>query len=524
MEQWFQRRLNTIEYYLNELQDNPTDSKYEHLLAKVGKLQFTQPWNKGKNFELALNEALLNKPGLEAPSSGTATPFSHYVGTFSPAESQNVTVDQAFFGAEEQARSDDEDSLLDYDDGEESDEEPVGKEDYEPLKNILQKLNDDKLSLTEKEEIFCALLRKDEASEENLMHVRLADILHVDDVKSTKVCQEGQKNASQDSINFDSMPCGKKSSGTQTQSKRFNETIRIENLKKSELEAFIQLGTQQRQVNPLRNLRKSFSMSLDDKLSGFKLEKPKDIELVLDSHTKFDNEALSEFTISDRPVDEEVQLNLIDSLNNYLNGCTDRHEHPMVVIERKMRDIDIKSHKMVEKATPELTGDGEEILFDELEASLVFEGDEKPILETPQSVDILATPLKIRAKFAIENQSTNESSKKEHPSLKINPPSSPIRSMDFKLLTLPYDETNQQVKSRVLENIQHSLQDSPLNQNQGIGISPFEFGCYSSIKDEDDQSCRRMPLGARKLESDKENNCLNIKKTGARKVNNFLKS
>ena len=168
---WFQRRLESLEYYIQDMKDK-ADKKpeLEKLLQKIAKLKYRQPWNKGKKNLMLDEEALAQVKDVN--SSGTETPYSHYVCFLSSAASQENTINQAFIVSGDNSLNISHASIL-------GDQFPgLPSDQRELVENMIKKLNDSNISLTEKEKIYCDFIKRD-PSDPNLLHVRLEDILNV---------------------------------------------------------------------------------------------------------------------------------------------------------------------------------------------------------------------------------------------------------------------------------------------------------------------------------------------------------
>lgn len=307
MEQWFQSRLTSLEHYANELKANPQDEKkLNHLADKIKRLKTKKPWNPQKNLKLMLDEALFDKKGNKSDkvnSSGTSTPFSCCVYIFSAAPSEDNTINQAFIGSEDNSLSVVQNSMLN--DLNTNISQSLNKGEQEEIDAIARKLRDKNLSLTEKEKIFCGVLRSN-VPDENLLHVELEDILAA-----------GNDNTENDSLSLDSLQLDiRQDPELANDSRGFNHPIRLGEIRDTELEdavSSIVLGSNQKASAILDD---SFSSKpIDGKIFGFDLNRKSDKDIQggdrLEGKEFELGKILSRISISD----PEVSQMLLESLN-----------------------------------------------------------------------------------------------------------------------------------------------------------------------------------------------------------------
>ena len=313
MEQWFQRRLEAIEYYINDLKSAPGDEKkIETLLSKVKSIKTKHPWNKDKP-DLFLDEALLNQKAnvSEVKSYGTATPFSHYVCLFSSNVSEENTINQAFIESQDQSLSMNQNILLDT-----SDTEHIEKPKNDAVDNFAKQMHNKNLSLTEKEKLFCAVLENN-TSNQNLLHVKLEEILQVG--KSQDQIEESKGNEEQPSLSLGSFRFDKKDENIGNGCRRFNKTIKLEILRDGELE--IEVSSIHMGSHRASDILDSFkqSKSINNKALGFDPSMNSRIDLDKEKNSLLDKPILSDLSLSELNMDPEAQRKRKESLQNILS-------------------------------------------------------------------------------------------------------------------------------------------------------------------------------------------------------------
>ena len=292
MEQWFQRRLDTLDYYAQDVKLNPLDEKkIDHLISKINRLKGKKPWNENKN-NLILDDAVLNPKNEEMKSSGTCTPFSHYACFFSSAASEENTINQAFIESQDRSLSDSRDILLDTSESMMSTDRPR----KDAVDSFTKKMFDNKLTLTEKEKLFCAVLENNLAHED-LLHVNLEDILNVPNQEEKEKGPDDQPSISLGSLKFDIKEEGAIGNGC----RRFDNTIRFGDLKDMELENAVssihmEEDSQQKISNLLESkmlLNSNWDQNIFSKASLSRIEMDKE------KNSELDKPILSGFSISE---------------------------------------------------------------------------------------------------------------------------------------------------------------------------------------------------------------------------------
>ena len=221
MEMWFKRRLDAIEYHIIDLQSSPhEDKKFDKLLNKVRRLKQKQPWNNSKKPNLVLDEAALNQKS-DIYSNGTSTPFSHYVCVLSSAASENNLLDKGFLGTNNNSHPGTQKSQNSFLSGPLS--QSIDKSKQVFIESMVRKLQDSRVSLSDKEKLFCDVFRRSPANSA-LMHVRLEDIMNAANVSK-----------SIDSLSLDLKMNSDKSKGTF----KFNQKMKLDDLKDTKLEKAI---------------------------------------------------------------------------------------------------------------------------------------------------------------------------------------------------------------------------------------------------------------------------------------------
>ena len=179
---WFKRRLDAIEYYIIDLQSSPhKGKKFDKLLNKVRRLKQKQPWNNSKKPNLVLDEAALNQKS-DIYSNGTSTPYSHYVCVLSSAASENNLLDKGFLGSNNNSHPGTQKSQNSFLSGPLS--QSIDKNKQVFIESMVRKLQDSRVSLSDKEKLFCDAFRRSPVNSA-LVHVKLEDIMNVANVSKS---------------------------------------------------------------------------------------------------------------------------------------------------------------------------------------------------------------------------------------------------------------------------------------------------------------------------------------------------
>jgi len=358
MEQWFQRRLDTLDYYAQDVKLNPLDEKkIDHLISKINRLKVKKPWNENKN-NLILDDAVLNPKNDEMKSSGTCTPFSHYACFFSSAASEENTINQAFIESQDRSISGNGDILLDTSESMISTDRPR----KDAVDSFSKKMFDNKLSLTEKEKLFCAVLENNLAHED-LLHVNLEDILNVPNQEENERGPDDQPSISLGSLRFDLREEGAIGNGC----RRFENTMRLGDLKDVELEnAVSSIHMEEDSRSKIMESKIMLNSNWDQNI--FSKASLSRIEMDKEKNSELDKPILSGFSISDHH--QESQRKTERGLLGLLEDNTgSRINISLSNISRKMEDnnmndkmnksnssflMDEDMRNMLNKATSEL--------------------------------------------------------------------------------------------------------------------------------------------------------------------------
>jgi len=313
MEMWFKRRLDAVEHYIIDLKGTPQDeAKFERLLNKVRRLKTKQPWNDSKKPHLILDDAALNQKS-EVFSNGTSTPFSHYVCVLSSAASENNPLDKGFLCSINNSLPATQKSHNSFLSGPLS--KSINNNKQHHLESVMKKLQDSKLSISEKEKLFCEAYKNSPSGNDAFIHVKLEDIL----------------NAANVSKSHDSLSLDLKSNGGQPKyTFKFNQKMRFDDLKDTKLEKAISTiqsqGSQKSSDLFGTSLKRSKSLE-HEKVLLFGSQEPNLEQLMnLDITNKekeevqsaLDKGIMQEISIEPSQIVGQESKNMLESLQNML--------------------------------------------------------------------------------------------------------------------------------------------------------------------------------------------------------------
>lgn len=373
MESWFARRLESLQNFVQDMKEKPEKQlEVEKLLQKIMRLKKKQPWNKNKP-NLILDDALINASKPDVNTSGTATPFSHYVCFFSAAASQDNTINQAFIVSAENSING---SMIAGGSGQ---WDHLPKSQREMFESMFKKLNDSNISITEKEKLFCGMFKKD-ASESNLRHVKIEDMLDISRMSNSK-----------DSLSLDMNNAMDAYEGKASQ--QFNHNIRLGEVKKSGMDQV---------MSPLLSSihAKSFLESMKDNIDKSHLSFDQQILLderksVVPITNRKDEEpqerpseldkAISNISVSDHQIENTDLRKTQDmkSIRDFLSSARDAKDQSKLkdfilsVENRKSKELGAKGPEMDLSMIEKKKENFESKLLERLNASDSFLGDDE---------------------------------------------------------------------------------------------------------------------------------------------------